>query len=102
MTTSSNQSRTDSIEANDECSGSPANTNLQTSGLDNNLSSATNKPIFVFDASSQQFIDSMKYTDLTLSVEHPAFANSVEISCHKFMLAKKVRLVVNKEDQCGC
>ena len=45
---------------------------------------------FVFDASSQQFIDSMKYTDLTLSVEPPGALKPIEIPCHKFMLAKKV------------
>lgn len=44
---------------------------------------------FVFDASSQQFIDSMKYTDLTLSVEPPGALKPIEIPCHKFMLAKK-------------
>ena len=45
---------------------------------------------FVFDTSSQQFIDSMKYTDLTLSVEPPGYTSPIEIPCHKFMLAKKV------------
>jgi len=44
---------------------------------------------FVFDTSSQQFIDSMKYTDLTLSVEPPGYTSPIEIPCHKFMLAKK-------------
>ena len=47
-------------------------------------------PPFKFDSSRQQFVDSMKYTDLTLSVEPPGISNSVEIPCHKFMLAKKV------------
>lgn len=46
-------------------------------------------PPFKFDSSRQQFVDSMKYTDLTLSVEPPGISNSVEIPCHKFMLAKK-------------
>ena len=47
-------------------------------------------PALVFDASTQQFIDSMKYSDLTLSVEPPGITSTVEIPCHKFMLAKKV------------
>ena len=58
-----------------------------------NQSASLSSPVsyFVFDASSQQFIDSMKYTDLTLSVEPPGSLNPIEIPCHKFMLAKKVR-----------
>ena len=94
-TTPSRLLGTDIVEANDECIST--GTNNSASSLDNsvlvpfnNLSSTTNKSVFVFDASSQQFIDSMKYTDLALSVEHPSFANPVVISCHKFMLAKKV------------
>ena len=50
-------------------------------------------PALVFDSSTQQFIDSMKYSDLTLSVESPGIASAVEIPCHKFMLAKKVLIV---------
>jgi len=47
-------------------------------------------PAIVFDVSSQQFVDSMKYSDLILSVESPGTASSpVDIPCHKFMLAKK-------------
>ena len=66
----------------------PANYNSQ-----RNQSASLSSPVsyFVFDASSQQFIDSMKYTDLTLLVELPGSLNPIEIPCHKFMLAKKVR-----------
>ena len=62
-------------------------------GVSNSNTALTTKPnlrSFIFDQSAQQFLDSMKYTDLTLSVESPNISHPVEIKCHKFMLAKKV------------
>ena len=56
----------------------------------NNHCHSHSVPAHVFDAATQQLIDSMKYTDLTLSVESPGITTPVEIPCHKFMLAKKV------------
>ena len=62
-------------------------------GVSNSITALPTKPnlrSFIFDPSAQQFLDSMKYTDLTLSVESPSISDPVEIKCHKFMLAKKV------------
>ena len=62
-------------------------------GVSNSNTALPTKPnlrSFIFDPSAQQFLDSMKYTDLTLSVESPSISHPVEIKCHKFMLAKKV------------
>ena len=62
-------------------------------GVSNSNTALPTKPnlrSFIFDPSAQQFLDSMKYTDLTLSVESPNISHPVEIKCHKFMLAKKV------------
>lgn len=55
-------------------------------------SSHVDVPVVIFDASTQQLIDSMKYTDLTLSVEPVSITTPIEIPCHKFMLAKKVHI----------
>ena len=49
---------------------------------------------FTLDTASQQFIDSMKYTDLILSIEPSGIVHPIEIPCHKFMLAKKVTLII--------
>ena len=55
-------------------------------------SSHLDVPVVIFDASTQQLIDSMKYTDLILSVEPVSITTRMEIPCHKFMLAKKVHI----------
>ena len=86
----------DTLEINDryDLASSSKNCNPNNSHVpQNKIGSLSNLNHFTLDAASQQFIDSMKYTDLILSVEPPGITNPIEIPCHKFMLAKKVSLL---------
>jgi len=69
------------------CSKNYGSTN--SNGSQNKMSLLPTLNHLTLDTASQQFIDSMKYTDLILSIEPSGITNPIEIPCHKFMLAKK-------------
>jgi len=71
------------------CSKNYGSANSNGVKLENKMNLLPTLNHFTLDTASQQFIDSMKYTDLILSIEPSGIANPIEIPCHKFMLAKK-------------
>ena len=77
------------------CSKNYRSTN--SNGSQNKMSLLPTLNHFTLDTASQQFIDSMKYTDLILSIEPSAITNPIEIPCHKFMLAKKVTVTISTQ-----
>ena len=77
------------------CSKNYGSANSSGVKLENKMSLLPTLNHFTLDTASQQFIDSMKYTDLILSIEPSGIANPIEIPCHKFMLAKKVNLIIS-------
>ena len=77
------------------CSKNHGSTN--SNGSQNKMSLLPTLNHLTLDTASQQFIDSMKYTDLILSIEPSGITNPIEIPCHKFMLAKKVTVTISTQ-----